>query len=102
MLAAAVAGLLVAWYALSAAVVAWQARHIPGPFPLPFVGHVPYLLGKPWETFHRFARRYGGVYKLWVWNKVFVVVSEPALVADVLSTKRAKYPKDQWSYEYFR
>ena len=101
--AAAVAGALVALLALLQAylaVVKARYRHIVGPPGYAFVGHVPYLTQEPWKRFAEFAARYGPVYKLWVFNKLFVVISEPELVKQVFVTRRHVYPKDAWSYKF--
>lgn len=79
-------------------VKSWRTRHIPSPPSLPLIGHVHYLLNEPWIQFNRFAAKYGSLYKLQVWNKTFVVVSDPALVKEILKEKRLDYPKDDWSY----
>jgi carlactone C-19 oxidase len=77
-------------------------RHIPGPPAFPLVGHVPYLTQEPWAVFSRWADKFGPLYRLVVWNKLFVVVTDPAMVQEIFVTKRLKYPKDDWSYEFMR
>lgn len=54
--------------------------------------------------FAEFAAKYGALYKLWVWNKLFIVVSDPAVVKEMFADKSELgiYPKDQWSYENMR
>jgi hypothetical protein len=76
-------------------------RRIPGPSSYFLIGHVPYLVTEPWKQFYRFAMQYGSVYKMWVWDKLFVVVTDPDLVKHVFLTKRHIYPKDAWSYKFF-
>ena len=81
-----------------------KLAHIPGPPGWPVVGHIPYLLSEPWMRFAQFATRHGGasgIYKLWVWHKLFVVINRPELVQRVFNTKRDIYPKDTWSYKFF-
>lgn len=82
-------------------VVAARYSHIPGPPSYPLVSHIPYLLSEPWARFAAFARRYGSLYKLMVFDKLFVVVSDPELVKQIFVTRRHLYPKDSWSYKYF-
>lgn len=96
--------LVVAGLALAQAyllVVAARYRHIPGPPSYPLVGHIPYLVSEPWARFAAFAQRYGSLYKLMVWDKLFVVVSDPELVKQIFVTRRHLYPKDSWSYKFF-
>jgi len=80
------------------ALEALRTRHLPGPWGAPLVGHVPFLLRAPWLQFARWAARHGAVYKLYVWNKLFVVVSDPALVQEMFQSK--SFRKDQWSYAF--
>lgn len=93
----AVLSLLNAWLWLKKA----PYRRIPGPPSYFLIGHVPYLVTEPWKQFYRFALQYGSVYKMWVWDKLFVVVTDPDLVKHVFLTKRHIYPKDAWSYKFF-
>ena len=65
------------------------------------MGHIPYLLSEPWVRFAQFSTQYGSLYKLWIWHKLFVVVTDPELVKRVFVTQRAIYPKDKWSYKFF-
>lgn len=78
-----------------------RLSHIPGPPGFPIVGHIPYLLSEPWMRFAAFSTRYGPLYKLWIWRKLFVVIADPVLVKRVFFDKRALYPKDAWSYKFF-
>ncbi len=103
--ATAVAVLLAAAFVasvLSGSVRAWRVRHIPGPRGWPLIGHVAYLLNEPWVAFVGWAARYGGAYKLWVWNKLFVVVSDPDMVREIFVERRTTYPKDDWSYTFMK
>lgn len=81
-------------------VIKAKYRHIAGPAEYPIIGHVPYLMKEPWVRFAEFAAKYGPVYKLWVFNKLFVVISDPELVKQVFVTRRQNYPKDAWSYKF--
>lgn len=80
--------------------VTWRTRHIPGPRSFPIIGHVPYLLKEPWIAFYNFYKQYGPQYKLYLFNKLFVVISDPDQVKQVFSTAGYKYPKDAWSYKF--
>lgn len=75
--------------------------YIPGPPGYPLLGHMPYLLSEPWLRFAEFAAKYGPVYRLWVFGKLFVVVTDPELVKQIFVTRRAHFPKDKWTYKYF-
>ena len=44
--------------------MACRVSAVPGPFALPFVGHIPYLLSEPWNRFGEWARKYGDIYKM--------------------------------------
>ena len=84
----------------------WMARRayasLPSPPALPFIGHVPALLSKPWLAFARFAAAYGPVYLLCIWSRPFIVVSDPDLVRHIFKDAKERYVKDQWSYDFFR
>lgn len=79
-----------------------STSHIPAPPGFPIVGHIPYLVKEPWMRFKNFAAEYGAVYKLWVYNKLYVVVSDPELVKQIFADKKANFPKDNWSYAFFK
>ncbi len=90
-------------YVIQGILVSWRVRHIPGPPGVPLLGHVPFLLNAPWMTFAAWARTHGaGLYRVWVWNKLFVVVSDPAMVQEVFAAPpgTSLFPKDDWSYTF--
>lgn len=70
--------LLASLLALSVGTMLWNGfvfRKMPGPLPLPFVGNIPFLIGAPWVTFTRWARKYGNMYKLYVPSSLAVLAS---------------------------
>ena len=54
-----------------------KLAHIPGPPGYPLLGTVPYLLKAPWLTFYHFYLRYGKVYKISMFGKQMLVISDP-------------------------
>eukprot|EP00198_Chlamydomonas_reinhardtii_P008856 XP_001698193.1 cytochrome P450, CYP711 clan [Chlamydomonas reinhardtii] len=58
-----------------APVTRWRLRNIPGPFALPFLGHLPAISARDLVHFcHDVARQYGPV---WVAARPWIVVSDP-------------------------
>ncbi|KAK9277239.1 hypothetical protein L1049_006778 [Liquidambar formosana] len=55
----------------------------PGPRGLPIVGYLPFLGSDIHRTFTQLARVYGPIYKLWLGNKLCVVLNSPSLVREV-------------------
>jgi len=105
MAAAAAAALLAAVIALLLLrdwVLRCRLLRIPSPPGIPLIGHIQYLLSKPWLGFSRFAKELGPVYVLRIWSKPFVVVASADLTRQVLKDAKAKYVKDDWSYSYFK
>ena len=41
-----------------------RLRGVPGPWAIPIIGHIPFLLSEPWFKFSRWAQVYGEVYKM--------------------------------------
>ncbi|KAA8521910.1 hypothetical protein F0562_012776 [Nyssa sinensis] len=56
----------------------------PGPRGLPFVGYLPFLGTDLHRAFTGLSRVYGPIYKLWLGNKLCVVLSSPSLVKEVV------------------
>lgn len=99
---ATLAALPIALWLLRDYLLRFPLRAFPSPPGIPLIGHVHYLLSKPWEAFARFAAQYGKVYVLRLWSKPFLVISDPELVKRVFQDEKRRYVKDQWSYDYFR
>lgn len=58
------------------------------------------MVKAPWMQFAKWATEYGSVYRLWVFNKLYVVISDPQLVQETFNTRKENYPKDDWSYQF--
>ena len=85
---------------LSTLVARIRTRHIPSPPGYPVLGHVPMLTSEPWIKFATWTAVLGPMYRLVVWDKVFVVVADPDAVKKIFVTDRESFPKDKWSYKY--
>jgi len=71
-----------------------QLDPMPGPTPRPLVGNL-LALPRPWpKTFLRDALVYGPVLRYRILFRPIVVVADPALAAQVLSTRAANYVKE--------
>ncbi|XP_040987241.1 labd-13Z-ene-9,15,16-triol synthase, chloroplastic-like [Juglans microcarpa x Juglans regia] len=56
----------------------------PGPRGFPLVGYLPFLGTNLHRKFEELAGVYGPIYKVWLGNKLWVVVSSPLLVKEVV------------------
>ncbi|KAL4339817.1 hypothetical protein GQ457_08G026840 [Hibiscus cannabinus] len=56
----------------------------PGPYGVPLVGYLPFLGRNIHRTFMELANIYGPIYKLSIGQKLFVLISSPALAKEVL------------------
>ncbi|XP_065858897.1 flavonoid 3',5'-hydroxylase 1-like [Euphorbia lathyris] len=56
----------------------------PGPRGLPVLGYLPFLGTFLHKNFTQLAAKYGPIYKLWLGNKLYVVISSPYLAKQVL------------------
>ncbi|KAI3613825.1 cytochrome p450 [Moniliophthora roreri] len=61
----------------------------PGPIGLPIVGSFPFLTHYPELTLDYWAKRFGPLYSLWLGNQLFVIVSDPHIVKDLMVTNGA-------------
>ncbi|KAF9443093.1 cytochrome P450 [Macrolepiota fuliginosa MF-IS2] len=60
-----------------------------GPVGLPIVGSFPFLTRYPELTLDYWAKRYGPLYSLWLGNQLFVILSDPNIVKDLMVTNGA-------------
>ncbi|GMI95589.1 cytochrome P450, family 706, subfamily A, polypeptide 6 [Hibiscus trionum] len=56
----------------------------PGPYGVPLVGYLPFLGRNIHQTFMELANIYGPIYKLSIGQKLFVLISSPALAKEVV------------------
>ncbi|KAK2664785.1 hypothetical protein Ddye_003359 [Dipteronia dyeriana] len=56
----------------------------PGPRGLPIIGYLPFLGTHMPKTFTKLAGIYGPIYKLWLGNKLCVVVSSPSIAKELV------------------
>ncbi|KAG6856614.1 hypothetical protein H0H87_002569 [Tephrocybe sp. NHM501043] len=60
-----------------------------GPIGLPIVGSFPFLTKYPELTLDYWAKKFGPLYSMWLGNQLFVVISDPQIVKDLLVTNGA-------------
>ena len=56
----------------------------PGPRGLPIIGYLPFLGTELHRKFEELAGVYGPIYKVWIGQKLCVVVNSPSLVKEVV------------------
>ncbi|KAJ9129437.1 hypothetical protein P3X46_033827 [Hevea brasiliensis] len=61
----------------------------PGPKGLPLIGYLPFLGTFLHKKFTELAGKYGSIYKLWLGNKLCIVISSPSLAKEVFRDKDA-------------
>ncbi|KAJ3785926.1 cytochrome P450 [Lentinula aff. detonsa] len=62
-----------------------------GPRGLPVVGSFPFLTQYPELTLDYWAKKFGDMYSIWLGNQLFVIVSSPAIVKDLIVTNGAVF-----------
>jgi len=67
----------------------------PGPKGLPFFGNLRELRANTMDFHARLAREYGGIVRFWYGRKPSYLVTDPALIRELLIDKRDKYVKMQ-------
>ncbi|KAG6879386.1 hypothetical protein C0992_003100 [Termitomyces sp. T32_za158] len=60
-----------------------------GPMGLPIVGSFPFLTKYPELTLDFWASKFGPLYSMWLGNQLFVVISDPHIVKDLMVTNGA-------------
>lgn len=94
--------LVIAYGLLSFRINQKKYHHIPGPQPWPIIGNFldikPYLTGAltVQDCFLKWSIQFGSLYKLWIGNKPWILVSEPEYVKEILCGKN--FPKDPTYY----
>ncbi|KAL0574732.1 hypothetical protein V5O48_007239, partial [Marasmius crinis-equi] len=63
----------------------------PGPVGLPIVGSHPFLTHFPELTIDRWAKQYGPLYSVWLGNQLFMMISDPQIVKDLMVTNGAVF-----------
>ncbi|KAJ8092104.1 hypothetical protein PM082_021636 [Marasmius tenuissimus] len=63
----------------------------PGPVGLPIVGSHPFLTHFPELTLDHWAKRYGPMYSVWLGNQLFLMISDPQIVKDLMVTNGAVF-----------
>ncbi|KAJ7651338.1 cytochrome P450 [Roridomyces roridus] len=62
-----------------------EGNNIPaGPRGFPILGSFPLLTQYPEVTLDRWAKKFGDLYSLWLGNQLFVIVSSPEIVKDLI------------------
>ncbi|THH32711.1 hypothetical protein EUX98_g1430 [Antrodiella citrinella] len=60
-----------------------------GPWGLPILGSFPFLTNYPELTLDHWAKKFGPIYSLKLGNQLFVVLSDPGVVKDIMITNGA-------------
>ncbi|KAL0446040.1 UNVERIFIED_CONTAM: cytochrome [Sesamum latifolium] len=60
----------------------------PGPRGLPILGYLPFLQLNLHHQFAELAKKYGPIYKLQLGSKLTIVISSPALIKEVVRSRR--------------
>ncbi|XP_012847418.1 PREDICTED: ferruginol synthase-like [Erythranthe guttata] len=67
-----------------------KSPHLPpGPRGLPILGYLPFLGKNFLQTFTDLGHKYGPIFKIYLGNKLCVVISSPSLVKEVVRNKDA-------------
>ncbi|KAJ3552024.1 hypothetical protein NM688_g4378 [Phlebia brevispora] len=70
----------------------------PGPIGLPVVGCFPFLTKYPELTLDRWAKKFGPLYSMRLGDQLFVVVSDPHMVKDLVVTNGAVFSSRKEMY----
>ncbi|EKG15238.1 Cytochrome P450 [Macrophomina phaseolina MS6] len=69
----------------------WK-RMPPGPPPLPFIGNKHQLpKTQPWHQLAAWSKEYGPIFTLWIGRRATVVISDPAIAAELMEKRSNKY-----------
>jgi hypothetical protein len=61
----------------------------PGPIGLPIVGSFPFLTNYPELTLDYWAKKFGPLYSIWLGEQLFMIISDPNIVKDLMVTNGA-------------
>ncbi|KAF8958865.1 cytochrome P450 [Flammula alnicola] len=76
-----------------------KGNNIPhGPVGLPIVGSFPFLTKYPEITLDYWAKKFGSLYSLWLGNQLFVIISDPHVVKDLMVTNGAVFSSRKEMY----
>lgn len=68
---------------------------VPGPIPKFPLGNLgAFFRPWPWELCADYARQYGGLTVIWLFNRPALVLNDPTLIGEVLDTRAADFYKD--------
>ncbi|KAJ3727480.1 cytochrome P450 [Lentinula raphanica] len=80
------------WWPLDSSLVDKNGNGIPvGPKGLPIVGSFPFLTQYPELTLDYWAKKFGDMYSIWLGNQLFIIISSPAIVKDLIVTNGAVF-----------
>jgi len=60
-----------------------------GPTGVPILGSFPFLTNYPELTLDYWAKKFGPLYSMWLGNQLFVIISDPQIVKDLMVTNGA-------------
>lgn len=64
-----------------------QGNTIPtGPWGFPIIGAFPFLTHFPELTLDYWAKKFGGLYSIWLGSQLFMIISDPVVAKDLLIT----------------
>ena len=74
------------------------SKHFPSSQSDERTGCFPFLTNYPELNLHYWAQKFGSLYSLWLGNQLFVIVSDPQIVKDLMVTNGAVFSSRK---EYF-